>query len=93
MTTKPPHGSEHTMTLNDPRQFRLELRRIQDEIEAHRRWLRENGFGGVLKAKHVQRFIKLATWKNQEQLETFKRKPRWNQHWLIRNARELVQFS
>ena len=81
------------MTLNNPRQFRLELRRIQEDIEAHRRWLRENGFGGVLKAKHVQRFIKLATWKNQEQLETFRSKPRWNQHWLIRNARELVQFS
>ena len=81
------------MTLNNPRQFRLELRRIQEDIEAHRRWLRENGFGGVLKTKHVQRFVKLATWKNQEQLETFKRKPRWNQHWLIRNARELVQFS
>ena len=80
------------MTLNNPRQFRLELRRIQDEIVAHRRWLRENGFGGVLKAAHVQRFIKLAKWKDQEQLETFKRKPRYNQHWMIRNCNELVQY-
>jgi hypothetical protein len=79
------------MTLNNPRHFRLELRRIQDEIVAHRRWLRENGFGGVLKAAHVQRFIKLAKWKDQEQLETFKRKPRWNQHWMIRNCMEFVQ--
>jgi hypothetical protein len=24
-------------------------------------------------------------------LETFKRKPRWNQHWMIRNCMEFVQ--
>ena len=81
------------MTLNNPRQFRLQLRRIQDDIVMHRRWLRENGFGGVLKAKHVQRFIKLATWTSDAQLETFKRKPRYNQHWMIRNCMELVQYS
>ena len=81
------------MTLNNPKQFRLQLRRIQDDIVMHRRWLRENGFGGVLKAKHVNRFIKLATWTSDAQLETFKRKPRWNQHWMIRNCNELVQYS
>tara|TARA_R110002051_G_scaffold4945_4_gene27009 strand:- start:105 stop:359 length:255 start_codon:yes stop_codon:yes gene_type:complete len=79
------------MTLNNPRHFRLELRRIQAEIVMHRRWLRENGFGGVLKAAHVQRFIKLAKWKDQAQMETFKRKPRYNQHWMIRNCMEFVQ--
>lgn len=79
--------------LNNPKQFRLELRRIQDDIKAHREWLAEHGLAGALKAQHVTKFIKLANWKNQEQLDKFKAKPRWNQHWLIRNARELVQYS
>tara|TARA_Y100001973_G_C5159146_1_gene312538 strand:+ start:74 stop:304 length:231 start_codon:yes stop_codon:yes gene_type:complete len=68
-------------------------RAIQEAIEAHRRWLRENGFGGVLRAKHVNKFIKMARWKSDEQLAMFRRKPRWNQHWLIRHARELVQHN
>lgn len=81
------------MMINNTRQFRLELRRIQADIEAHRAWLAEHGLAGTLKAKHVNKFIKLANWKNQEQLDKFKSKPRWNQHWLIRNARELGQYS
>ena len=81
------------MMLNNTRQFRLDLRRIQDDIKAHRAWLTEHGLAGALKAKHVNKFIKLAKWKNQAQLDKFKSKPRWNQHWLIRNARELGQYS
>ena len=68
------------------------LRGIQHGIELHRRWLTANGFGGRIKPSDVQRFIKLATWKSQEQLEMFKRKPRWNQRWLIQHARELVEY-
>ena len=81
------------MMLNNTRQFRLDLRRIQDDIKAHRAWLTEHGLAGALKAQHVKKFIKLAKWKNQAQLDKFKSKPRWNQHWLIRHARELGQYT
>ena len=67
------------------------LRGIQHGIELHRRWLAENGFGGRIKPSDVKRFIALVNWENQEQMETFKCKPRWNQHWMIRNCRELIQ--
>jgi 2-succinyl-5-enolpyruvyl-6-hydroxy-3-cyclohexene-1-carboxylate synthase len=68
----------------------MTTKEIQKQIVTYRQWLRDNGLAGNLKAKHV---IKLATWKNDEQLAKFKAKPRWNQHWIIKHCRELVHYS
>jgi hypothetical protein len=71
----------------------MTTKQIQKQIVTYRQWLRDNGLAGNLKAKHVNKFIKLATWKSDEQLAKFKAKPRWNQHWIIKHCRELVQYS